>query len=792
MTARDSSQIYFDCNATTPSLPEAAEAAMAAMRSFYGNPSSTHASGIRAKHILELTRQKAGQVIGCDPSRVVFTSGATEGIQIAVLSALHSAAANLRVGRPIPTKILYGATEHKAVPQAVQHWKGVLGLQLEILPIPVDHRGCHDLAFLAEHARDTLLLCTMAVNNETGVISDLAGIEQVLRGASQTALWLVDCVQALGKLPIDFARHTIDYAPFSGHKLYAPKGIGFLYARDGAPLTPLMVGGGQERGLRSGTENLPGVAALGRVLDALITPDEAIFHPHDRLSQFRDALVASLKQAFPDIRFNTSFEVAVPTTINFSVPGISSREMINVFDAAGVRMSAGSACSSGKATRSYVLDAMNCPEWQSASALRLSFGPATSAEEIERGCTAILGAAAALRASCMLVNRAGFEAPEVWRDGVIQFASSDSSNTWLLSNKTTRECVIIDPTEEVAERILHFVECQHAHVLGVLDTHSHADHESPRPVLQTLLRSYMPTPDTAFDPLGWPAELEPIALDSGERVPCIRWGRAKEQWVLARLATPGHTSDSCTFLYGTTLDGKSLRAQNVRFAFAGDMVLIGGLGRTNFVSSDAAAMYASLHRLNGTLAEQTIVCPAHDYDNTFITVWETERRSNELLVLTLDRHDLLAKEKFFAAKQAIDLELAGREQLFQGMVCGVVNATGEAQGRCSLGPGELKPFVQDVAGRGSQVLLVDVREPSEFAMVGDWAAHGLPQEPKNVPLSRLANFVGELLSNPSNLAAPIVFICQSGVRSLQAAKSLRRLGFQQIWSVEGGMAYGFG
>lgn len=257
---------YFDCNATTPTLPEAAKAALMAMQSLYGNPSSAHLTGLQAKAILEGARKSAGKVVGADSEQIIFTSGATEAIQTAVFSVLQSARER---GLGAGTKLLYGATEHKAVPQALYHWVRAVGLPYEVVELPVDSQGVIDIAALKRELPGAALVCTMAVNNETGVIQDLAAIEKALLESGSDAYWLVDCVQALGKVPLALDRSRIDYAPFSGHKLYAPKGIGFLYVSKRAPLVPLIVGGGQERGLRSGTENLPGVAAFGAVLEML-------------------------------------------------------------------------------------------------------------------------------------------------------------------------------------------------------------------------------------------------------------------------------------------------------------------------------------------------------------------------------------------------------------------------------------------------------------------------------------------------------------------------------------------
>jgi cysteine sulfinate desulfinase/cysteine desulfurase-like protein len=379
------SEIYLDSNATNSVLPAAAAAARHAMEQDFGNPSSSHMAGLRAKALLEGVRQRAARVLGAGEGRVVFTSGATEGIHTAVLSALVALRERRATGQAIGRWLLYGATEHKAVPESLAHWNRLLGLELELRALPVDTEGRHDLACLQALAPDAALVCTMAANNETGVISDLAAIEQALRHSP--ALWLVDGVQALGKLPIHLAATRIDYAPFSGHKLYAPKGVGLLYVRAGAPFTPLMVGGGQEAGWRSGTENMAGIAALGAVLEAL--EDGHSFAGPRQLADFRDQLATALRAAFPGLRFNTPFDKALPTTLNFSVPGLTSQALLNRFGAAGVCVSAGSACSSGQTAPSHVLQAMHLPLWCSTAAVRLSFGPLVDAATIDAACTAI-------------------------------------------------------------------------------------------------------------------------------------------------------------------------------------------------------------------------------------------------------------------------------------------------------------------------------------------------------------------------------------------------------------------
>lgn len=382
------SPIYLDNNATTRVMPAALAAAQSAMAELFGNPSSGHCTGLVARQLLTQARASTAQVLDSGEGQLIFMSGATEGIQTAVFSALMDIRQRKAQGESVGRLLVVGATEHKAVPEALRHWNAVLGLDLEVRTLPVSGHGQHQLELLAQWLDDTALLCTMAANNETGVVSDLAGIERLLHTHNPAALWLVDCVQALGKLPLKLCQTRMDYATFSGHKLYGPKGIGLLYVRADSPYTAMMAGGGQEGGLRAGTENMPGIAAWGAVMKALL--EGQTFQSGNRLLAHREQLARALSTAFPGLVFNAPFNLAVPTTLNFSVPGVSSNTLLALFDAAGVRVSAGSACSAAKAEPSYVLVAMGLPEWQTTSAVRLSFGPLDDGALIERACAAIV------------------------------------------------------------------------------------------------------------------------------------------------------------------------------------------------------------------------------------------------------------------------------------------------------------------------------------------------------------------------------------------------------------------
>jgi cysteine sulfinate desulfinase/cysteine desulfurase-like protein/rhodanese-related sulfurtransferase len=492
-------EIYLDANATTPVLPQAKAAAIQAMVEDYGNPSSVHSTGLKAKALIDGVRARAQRLLDTGDGALLFVSGATEGIQTAVLSALNSLRGNLQADL-----LLYGATEHKAVPEALKHWNQVLGLNLQIMAIPVDSQGRHDLEFLRQHSARAGLVCTMAANNETGVISDLDGIEAALAGSN--ALWLVDGVQALGKLPLRLQARRIDYAPFSGHKLYAPKGIGLLYVRAGAPFTPLMAGGGQEGALRSGTENMSGIAALGAVLAALdvgqTLRDSATMHG------FRDRLAAALCEAFPGLVFNAPLDLSLPTTLNFAVPGLSSRLLQDLFDAADVRVSGGSACSAAKAAPSFVLQAMGLPDWQAAGAVRLSIGPAVDEAFIDEACARIRACGESLRRHCLSPEN---NFPTVG-DGITRYMQ-DGACCYLLADSASRSCVLIDARPEQVCRLAQALTCQGYPLLAVLSTTAEAEHAEARDLLAEAIGELMP--GAACDALGWP--LDQAVLELGTK-----------------------------------------------------------------------------------------------------------------------------------------------------------------------------------------------------------------------------------------------------------------------------------
>ena len=738
-------EIYLDANATTPVLAQAREAAVAAMAEEYGNPSSIHSTGLRARSLIDDVRARARRVLDAPTGRLLFTSGATEGIQTAVLSALVSLRDRRERGEAIPGLLLYGATEHKAVPESLRHWNALLELGLDVQAIPVGPDGRHDLAWLRERAPQAGLVCTMAANNETGIVSDIDALEQALAGSP--ALWLVDGVQALGKLALRLASRRIDYAPFSGHKLYAPKGIGMLYVREGAPFTPLLAGGGQESAQRSGTENMAGVAALGAVLAAL--EDGDTFADAATLRAWRNELGAALLEAFPALVFNAPPALALPTTLNFSVPGLSSKLLLDLFDAADVRVSGGSACSAAKAQPSYVLQAMGLPEWQTASAVRLSFGPAADDAFIAEACARIRACGRSLRDSCLVPSEPKALPP----DGLTRFIV-DGACCYLLADAASRRCVVVDPLPELTERLAGLLRCQRYTLAAVLDTHSHGDHASSAGELRAAVSELI---DGAgpLDPLGWPLDAREIALGA------LRLGR---------LPVPGHTLDSTAYLLH---DADGLRA-----AFVGDTVMPGALGRSDFAQSAPLAFGASLLKLAQVVGPATLLLPGHDYDDRFASNLATERRAQPLLARVLGGG--LDAAGFAAAKAELERDLG--LSTYSTLACGArVDVRVETASQ-DLTPAQL----QALLAQHPDLLLVDVREPYEQRL-GQAPRLDAPRvRHQAIALSQLLQALPEWLALPA--PTPVVFYCRSGNRSAQAAEALRRLGHERAWSLSGGLA----
>ena len=765
-TQQPLSLIYLDANATTQVLPQAASAALSTMETLFGNPSSSHVTGLQAKQIVDKTRQQAKRIVGADEGKIIFTSGATEGIQTAILSALVNVKKTLdkSINNNKSYSLLYGATEHKAVPESLKHWNEILEINAEIKAIPVNEKGQLDLEFIANEVPNALMICTMAVNNETGVYQEISLLDETIRSNNLHVAWMVDCVQALGKTDLSLAQTSIDYAPFSGHKLYAPKGIGFMYVKEKTPFTPFIAGGGQECGLPSGTENLPGLAALSVIFDMLLDESESSFTSVENLHSFRQQIVSALTQAFPAIAFNHSFENSVPTTINFAIPGFSSKEIMDLFDSANVRVSSGSACSS-KVTRSFVLDAMGLPAWQSESAIRMSFGPAMTQAEIDNACSRIVFAAQALEQSCLVLGTESIDTQAVNNsdktelDGLVQFKVG-ASCSWLYVDQKTKSAFFIDPLPELTERLQTLLTCRGLELIAVIDTHGHADHVSCRQDIAQSMPAKQPT-----DALGWPADAK-ITTIHDQEYPYITLG---DKWLI-KVATPGHTDDSISLLLCDPIESPTDKL-TVHYTFCGDLILMSSLGRTNFSNSSSPAMYSSLQLLTELIGTKSLICPSHDYNNEFTSRIETEMARNSLLAHVINNE--INSEDFSQQKMAMDKNIIKESD--SEIMCGaLIDACQKVVVR-EYNSTSLANAVKE----SSNMKLIDIREPHEYALQHD------KKFTHNVPLTRLVHFVEKQQQYKEQ---ELVLVCRSGSRSQLAAQALARLGFENVGHLKGGYA----
>lgn len=355
--------IYADYNATAPVRPEAKTAMLAAL-DVGANPSSVHGPGRAARKLLEQARSQVAVAIGARAQDVVFTSGGTEASAL----ALNGIVAQL----DSKCTLLVSAIEHEAVTKNA----GYAGVPIETAYVTSE--GVIDLDWLRarlakwDHDKDgTPVLALMMANNETGVIQPVSEAAALVREAG--GLVHCDAVQALGKIMVNVGLLGVDYLALSAHKVGGPQGVGALWVRSGAPLKPVLFGGGQERSLRSGTENLSGIAGFGAATEAAARDMPKL----QALSAKRDAMEAALKSQAGVTVFGEGSERLAQTS-NFAIPGFRAETQVMAMDLAGVAVSSGSACSSGKVKRSLVLGAMGVPDELTDSAIRVSFGWDTS------------------------------------------------------------------------------------------------------------------------------------------------------------------------------------------------------------------------------------------------------------------------------------------------------------------------------------------------------------------------------------------------------------------------------
>ena len=359
--------IYLDYNATTPLCDAAREAMLPYLGRHFGNPSSVHAAGREARAAIDNARDSLAALLHIKPGEIIFNSGATESCNLGVLGLARSASS--RGGHIISNK-----AEHHAVLSAVEHLENREGF--EVTWLNVSKNGMVDLEQLADSIRpDTKLVSIMNANNETGVIQPMREISRICR--ERGVLLHSDMVQAFGKLDIDLS--LVDAASFAAHKFYGPKGAGFLFLRSGLPIHPIMFGGAHENQRRPGTENVAGVAGMAAAADWVLRDP----HPEkEREAQLRDELWRRITVDFPEAQQNGDQTYRLSNTLNASFIGIDSETMLMALDLEGVCASSGSACMVGSVRASHVLLAMGLPMESARSAIRLSLGRWTTAEEI--------------------------------------------------------------------------------------------------------------------------------------------------------------------------------------------------------------------------------------------------------------------------------------------------------------------------------------------------------------------------------------------------------------------------
>jgi cysteine desulfurase len=364
--------IYLDFNATTPIAPEVVEAMQPFLREEFGNPAGGYPHGWRALEAVVKARRQVAETLGCTPEEIVFTGGATEANN----TVIKGVAWHFRAGQIITTAI-----EHPAVLEPCR-WLASQGFEITVLPVDRQGRVDPDQVRRALTPR-TILVSVMHANNETGVIQPLSEIGAITREAG--VLLHTDAAQSFGKIPVNAAALQVDLLTLAGHKFYAPKGIGALYIRRGTALTPLLHGGGQEGGRRSGTENVPYIAALGeacRLVRERLTTDQSHFQT------LRDRLHSLLQVGFPQLVLNGHNTERLPNTLNVSFPGFSGRAILSgIWD---LEASVGAACHGDVEHPSPVLTAMGVPPEVALGAVRLSVGRTTTPAEVDEAARLIL------------------------------------------------------------------------------------------------------------------------------------------------------------------------------------------------------------------------------------------------------------------------------------------------------------------------------------------------------------------------------------------------------------------
>ncbi len=376
--------LYFDHNATTFLAPEVAVTLAEALREVYGNPSSAHRQGQIARQEFEKARRTVAEFTGASPQELVFTSGGTESNNLAISGLLRSLP-------PGPKHVITTVIEHPAVLEPLRQWEreGV-----DVTYVDVDARGMVDTDKIARAMRsETVLVSIMHANNEVGSIQpirSLASIVDARRAEGQAIFLHSDGVQAFGKISADVQQLGVDLYSISGHKVFAPKGIGGLFVRKGVPLRPIQFGGRHERSRRAGTENVPSAMAFARAVSLCGASSE------NGVAALRDVFESGLRRSGVDFEINGACDCRLPNTSNLLFRGVSAEALVIALDMKGIAVSTGAACSSGSVEPSHVLLAMGRSRDEARSSVRFSFGRYNTPEDVKVLAEAVSSATARL------------------------------------------------------------------------------------------------------------------------------------------------------------------------------------------------------------------------------------------------------------------------------------------------------------------------------------------------------------------------------------------------------------
>lgn len=362
-------KIYFDHSATTPVHPDVAEEMFRCVTDIFGNPSSIHSCGREARKVVEAARNIVAQSMGAKPEEIVFTSGGTESDRLAIRGAAYT---NRKKGNHIITS----AVEHHAV---LDTCKALEKEGFELTVLPVDGYGMVCPQDVADAIKSSTTLVTiMHANNEVGTIQPITKIGEITR--EKGVLFHTDAVQSMGKIPVNVDDLKVALLSVSGHKIYAPKGVGALYIRRGSSWRPVDFGGGQERRRRPGTENVPGIAALGKAVEIADRDreKEAL-----RLTSLRERLIKGVLERIPRVRHTGHPTMCLPNLVNFTIEFVEGESLLLSLDMQGVAASSGSACTSGSLEPSHVLLAMGIPHEIAHGSLRLTLGRSNTEQDVD-------------------------------------------------------------------------------------------------------------------------------------------------------------------------------------------------------------------------------------------------------------------------------------------------------------------------------------------------------------------------------------------------------------------------